>query len=161
MDNRPYDPRKYTDHFYRSELSRSTTANAHGIDNTIPKELDDTVYHLCVHMEDVRKLLGNKEIVVSSGYRCLALNRALGSRDTSDHIKGQAMDFTCPEFGTPFEICLKIAASDLPFKQLIYEKTWVHLSWDIEGLKKGNPPLRQKLTLVGSGYMTGILDKKD
>jgi hypothetical protein len=81
-------------------------------------------------LEQVRTLLGNNSIRISSGYRCVALNRAIGSGDTSAHVLGYAVDFTCPKFGTPKEVANKIAESPIKFDQLIYEGTWIHLSVD-------------------------------
>lgn len=85
---------------------------------------------LAATLERVRGLLGNNSIRISSGYRCLALNRAIGSGDLSAHIHGYAADFTCPGFGTPKEVAKKIAESPIKFDQLIYEGEWVHLSVD-------------------------------
>jgi putative chitinase len=77
--------------------------------------------------------LGNNSIRISSGYRCLDLNRAIGSSDLSAHVLGYAVDFTCPTFGTPKEVANKIAESPIKFDQLIYEGGnggWIHLSID-------------------------------
>ena len=85
---------------------------------------------LAATLEQIRSLLGNNFIRISSGYRSLALNRAIGSGDSSAHVLGYAVDFTCPKFGTPKEVANKIAESPIKFDQLIYEGTWVHLSID-------------------------------
>ena len=42
-------------------------------------------------------------VVISSGYRCPELNAAVGGSKTSQHMKAQAIDFTCPGFGDPSE----------------------------------------------------------
>ena len=85
---------------------------------------------LAATLEQVRSLLDNNSIRISSGFRCLELNRAIGSGDLSAHTLGYAVDFTCPKFGTPKEVANKIAESPIKFDQLIYEGTWVHLSVD-------------------------------
>ena len=85
---------------------------------------------LAATLERVRGLLGNSPIRISSAYRCKELNRAIGSGDTSAHVLGYAVDFTCPIFGTPKEVAQEIAASSIKFDQLIYEGTWIHLSVD-------------------------------
>ena len=47
-------------------------------------------------MEKIRSLLDNQPIVVHSGYRAPAVNRAVGGVATSAHCLGLACDFVCP-----------------------------------------------------------------
>ena len=121
---------KLSEHFSLDEFTASETALRKGIDNTPPPVVTEKLRMLANTLEQVRTLLGNNSIRISSGYRCLALNRAIGSGDTSAHVLGYAVDFTCPKFGTPKEVANKIAESPIKFDQLIYEGTWVHLSID-------------------------------
>jgi zinc D-Ala-D-Ala carboxypeptidase len=116
--------------FKLNEFTTSQTATRKGIDNTAPAPIIERLRMLANTLEQVRTLLGNHSIRISSGYRCIALNRAIGSGDTSAHVQGYAVDFTCPGFGTPKEVANKIAQSDIKFDQLIYEGTWIHLSVD-------------------------------
>jgi hypothetical protein len=116
--------------FKLNEFTTSQTATRKGIDNTAPAPIIERLRMLANTLEQVRTLLGDNSIRISSGYRCLALNRAIGSGDTSAHVQGYAVDFTCPNFGTPKEVANKIAQSDIKFDQLIYEGTWIHLSVD-------------------------------
>jgi hypothetical protein len=116
--------------FKLNEFTTSQTATRKGIDNTAPAPIIEKLRMLANTLEQVRTLLGNHSIRISSGYRCLALNRAIGSGDTSAHVQGYAVDFTCPGFGTPKEVANKIAQSDIKYDQIIYEGTWIHLSVD-------------------------------
>ena len=116
--------------FKLNEFTASQTATRKGIDNTPAAPIIERLRMLANMLEQVRSLLGNHSIRISSGYRCLALNRAIGSGDSSAHVQGYAVDFTCPGFGTPKEVANKIAQSDIKFDQLIHEGTWVHLSVD-------------------------------
>ncbi len=116
--------------FKLNEFTASQTATRKGIDNTPAAPIIERLRMLANTMEQVRTLLGDNSIRISSGYRCLALNRAIGSGDTSAHVQGYAVDFTCPNFGTPKEVANKIAQSDIKYDQIIYEGTWVHLSVD-------------------------------
>ena len=126
-----------------------------GIDNTPSRAALDNLYILARHLEAVRDLLACK-IIISSGYRCLALNRALKSKDNSDHVLGLAADFTSPAFGSPEDICHRIVSSDIPFKQLIFEHTWVHIAFDPAAAR----PKRQVLTLMADkSYAVGIVEK--
>jgi hypothetical protein len=116
--------------FKLNEFTASQTATRKGIDNTPAAPIIERLRMLANTMEQVRSLLGDNSIRISSGYRCVALNRAIGSGDTSAHVQGYAVDFTCPNFGTPKEVANKIAQSDIKYDQIIYEGTWIHLSVD-------------------------------
>jgi zinc D-Ala-D-Ala carboxypeptidase len=119
---------KLTDHFSVQEMTQSETAARRGIDNTAPRAILSNLARTAQALEQVRALLGGKPILVSSGYRSPALNRAVGGAASSAHVQGLAADFICPGFGTPLAICRTIAASGIPFQQLIFEGTWVHLA---------------------------------
>lgn len=121
---------KLSEHFNLNEFTISQTATRKGIDNTPPEQVIERLRMLAATLERVRGLLGNSPIRISSAYRCKELNRAIGSGDTSAHVLGYAVDFTCPIFGTPKEVAQEIAASSIKFDQLIYEGTWIHLSID-------------------------------
>ena len=121
-----------TPHFSLDELTRSDTAVRLGIDNTPSPEIVANLQMLAYGLEKVRFLLGllNRRIIISSGYRCSALNKALHGAENSAHMYGYAADFICPDFGTPLDIVKKIADSDIKFDQIIQEGTWVHISFD-------------------------------
>jgi zinc D-Ala-D-Ala carboxypeptidase len=121
---------KLTAHFDLNEFTASDTAVRKGIDNTPNLVVTGNLRMLAVQLEQVRTLLNDNSLRISSGYRCLALNRAIGSGDTSAHVLGFAADFTCAGFGTPKEVANKIAGSPIKFDQIIFEGTWVHFSAD-------------------------------
>ena len=136
--------------FSMDELTHSDTAARHGIDNTPNENEKDNLYKLAMELENVRKLLNNNPIYVSSGYRCLALNKLLGSKKTSSHIKGLAADFTCRQYGTPNEIVFALINSDIPYDQVILEfNRWVHLSF----CEDEKTPRRQALVINKEGAM--------
>ena len=116
-----------TPHFSLEELTVSPTAARLGIDNTPTPEALHNLKALARGLELVRALLLNP-LHISSGYRCAALNKAVGGASFSAHVLGYAADFVCPQFGRPFEIVRAIADSGIPFDQLINEQTWVHFS---------------------------------
>jgi hypothetical protein len=121
---------KLSEHFNLNEFTISQTATRKGIDNTPPEPVIERLRMLAATLERVRGLLGNSPIRISSGYRSKELNRAIGSSDSSAHVLGYAVDFTCPIFGTPKEVANEIAKSSIKFDQIIYEGTWIHLSVD-------------------------------
>ena len=136
--------------FSMDELTHSDTAERHGIDNTPNDNEKENLYKLAMEMEDVRELLNNKPIFISSGYRCLALNELLGSKKTSSHIKGLAADFTCRQFGTPNEIVFAIINSKIEFDQIILEhNSWVHISF----CKDEETPRKQAISINKDGVM--------
>lgn len=114
--------------FYLSEFLISAEAVRRGISNTPDPLAIQALFKTAKLLEQVRSLLGNKIITISSGFRCLALNRAIGSGDTSQHLTGDAADFNCRAFGTPLQVAAAIAKSSIKFGQLIQEGNWVHIS---------------------------------
>lgn len=120
-----------TPHFTLAEFTDSDTALRRGIDNTPPPDvLENLRLVLAPGMEAVRSVLG-VPLQIRSGYRSPALNAAVGGAAASQHVTGHAADFVAPAYGTPREVAgelvRKMAA--LRFDQLIYEGTWVHVSF--------------------------------
>lgn len=144
---------KLSEHFSLYEFERSYIAERLGIDNSVPESLLDTLLYTANMLEVVRSDVLHGVIDISSGYRCLELNRALKSKDTSDHVKGLAVDFTCPTFGSPLEVCTAIVASDVDYQQVIYEfGRWCHLSFPVPG----GVGKRQVLTIDRRGTRAGL-----
>lgn len=138
---------KLSPHFSLDELTFSQTAVRKGIDNDPPADVLERLTHTAAQMEKVRALLGGLPIHVSSGYRSPRLNRAIGGAAKSHHVLGCAVDFTCRAFGSPLEVCQRLAASDLQFDQLIEEHgRWTHISFA--------PPLRRQILTYRNGRYT-------
>lgn len=117
-------------HFTLEELTDSQTAARQGIDNTPDAETIERLKLTCYGMEEVRKELGDKPILISSGYRSPALNAAVGGSQGSQHLLGQAVDFTCQSFGTPVQIVQRLRESAIQYDQVILEfGRWVHISF--------------------------------
>lgn len=117
-----------TPHFSIEEL---TITQHRKIDNTPDERALRNLEVLANKMEEVRQILDGKPILISSAFRCLALNRDVGSKDNSAHTMGLACDFTCPKFGNVDEVFQALQHSRLEFDQLIIEKIggkhWIHL----------------------------------
>ena len=119
---------KLTEHFTLEEFTRSTTARRLNIDNSVPDNLMSNVQLTAVKLELVRKALG-KPIIITSGYRCPALNTRVGGVPTSAHTAGLAVDFYSP-YGTPKEICQRLIDAGVQFDKLIQEHNqWVHIGF--------------------------------
>lgn len=124
---------KLSKYFDLRELIFSKIAEENGIDNMPDDKTLETLKYTASQLDKVRELLG-KPVNVSSGYRCLQVNRRLGSKDTSQHLKGEAVDFKCELFGNPKKVFNKIKESGIQFDQLILEfNSWVHISFVKEG----------------------------
>ncbi|WP_211465693.1 D-Ala-D-Ala carboxypeptidase family metallohydrolase [Collimonas silvisoli] len=145
-----------TAHFTLEEFTRSDKARSLSIDNTPAPAIIANLRRLAKFNERVRLELGGAAMVISSGYRCQSLNRAVGGAANSAHLDGLACDFTAPAFGTPMEICQALVKSYLQFDQLIVERVggavWVHLGIAVEG----KMPRRQVLTIDSRGTRVGL-----
>jgi hypothetical protein len=140
--------------FSLDEFTASQTATRQGIKNTPSAAVVENLRMLAALLEQIRTLLGDRSIHISSGYRSLALNRYIGSRDLSAHVRGWAADFTCPAFGKPIEVAKKIAESNLKFDQLICEgNAWIHLSCDPQNRRQ---VLTARFEHGHTYYTTGI-----
>ena len=145
-------PKRLSRHITLAGLIRSDVARQRGIDNTPPVELIGNLRMLGSGLDQVRRLLGHR-LRISSGYRCPALNDAVGGARASQHTLGLAADFECPGFGTPIEIVAAIQDSPIVFDQCILEfGRWVHVSVPPE---KAQPRL-MALTIDRDGTRTGL-----
>ena len=120
-------------HFKLVEFTRSATAQARHIDNTPNGEQIKNLKFLCDNvLEPLREQFG--PIIIGSGFRCPALNTAVGGVKNSQHKSGEACDIHLPsiEVGKKYFEFLK----KLPiFDQLIWERNnprsnhyWIHVS---------------------------------
>jgi len=148
---------KLTEHFTLEELTRSATAQRLGLDNTPPQELLPRLVRTAEMLERIRSTVG-VPVVVTSGYRCPEVNRAVGSRSSSDHTQGHAADIVVPQFGTPTEVARLLAplVSVLGIGQLILEgvkgKQWVHVSTHTP-----EKPINRVITITDAGTVPGIV----
>jgi zinc D-Ala-D-Ala carboxypeptidase len=150
---------KLSAHFSLAEFTDSDTARRLGIDNSLPDELLGEAMNTAAMMERIRLFLSERSgrdigLLPSSGYRSLALNRAIGSKDSSDHVKMMAVDFRAPAFGTPFDVCQALVpvVDALHIGQLIFEHTWIHVS-----TRQPDKQLNRILTVQGGGYVCGVV----
>ena len=117
-----------TEHFTLDELTSSETAERNGWDNTPSENELANLRRLASFLEEVKTALGGKPIMVSSGYRGKQVNDSVGSKDTSQHRVGCAVDFRVPQL-TPDQVVRTIIAAGLPYDQIIREfDRWTHIS---------------------------------
>lgn len=128
---------KLTEHFNLCEFTRSATADKLHIDNTIPEELIPNLKNLCEQVLEPLREHFDTPVIISSGYRCPQLNKAVGGVPNSQHLKGEAADIILPhstlntKHSTLNDWFLWIIENAC-FDQLIWEKKgssrWIHVS---------------------------------
>ena len=123
---------KLTRHFDLSEFVYSETAIRKGIYNYPTNEAITNLLMLCRDvLEPAREEYG-KAMIISSGYRCEELNRAVGGAKNSQHLKGLAADIVCSEPQRLYDILAKGK-----FDQLLWEHSgktqWLHVSYNPNG----------------------------
>lgn len=117
-------------HFTLAEL----TFTDHREFLNVPNEANiQNLCRLAEFLEKVKSLLGGLPILVNSAYRSEAVNRAVGSKETSQHLTGCAADIRVPGM-KPDVVCQAIFKSNLKYDQLIKEFVnadgggWTHIS---------------------------------
>jgi len=117
-----------TKNFSLEELTYSEWTDAHNIEN-IPT--DSEVYNLTALAQDVlqpiRDILG-VPITINSGFRSKTVNDGVGSKDSSQHRKGEAADLECPKLGNKalYDAIVKHGVYDQIINE--YGLAWVHVS---------------------------------
>jgi len=136
-----------TPHFTLAEFTRSQTASTRGINNQPGPGHRANLVLTAFGLEQVRSIIGDKSIRVTSGYRSPALNKAVGGVPTSDHAKGYAADISVRGM-PPLAVAKAIVKSSLVFDQVILEvsRNIVHISF--------NPRLRGQVLTQKKGAGT-------
>lgn len=136
-------------YFALDEMIASQTATRRHIDNMPNADQLENLKDTCRQADKVREFLGGP-MFISSGFRSAKLNAAIGGARTSSHMRGEAMDFTCPSFGTAKEVFEALKDSGIQFDQLILEYpeskgAWVHIGF-------GSEMRNEKLVYDGHSY---------
>lgn len=120
-------------YFSIAELTKSSTAIKKKINNTPTKEVENNLNQLIDNILDPLREVWGQPIIVGSGYRCEALNKAVGGAAHSQHKLGQAADIHTKSDSKEdnkklFELIKQLK---LPFDQLIneYNYNWIHVSY--------------------------------
>lgn len=122
------------DFSYR-EFERSEVADAKHICNVITSfDVRDSIQALTENVLQPLRDAWGKPLKVNSGYRCKALNAAVGGVPTSQHLKGEAADIAA---GDPVKLARLAVKLGLPFDQMILYPTFVHFSHRLNGEQRG------------------------
>ena len=148
-------------HFTLREMTNSMTAQRKGIDNTPGSGEIKSLGDLCYEVLEPLRAWADKPVTITSGYRSEALCEAIGSKKTSQHAKGQAVDLEI--FGVPNIKTAYWLQNNVDFDQLIMEYFdpedpaggWIHISYHESGSNR-----KQVLTFDGKKYSEGLPEMK-
>jgi zinc D-Ala-D-Ala carboxypeptidase len=147
---------KISEHLSLAEVTRSEYAKRNGINNMPNPEHTEILIELAQKIfEPIRKHF-NKPIYISSGYRCKALNTAIGGAKNSQHMKGEALDIDQGNRKENMEI-FDFIKNNLDFDQLINEfgYDWIHVSYNTSGKQA-----KQVLDAIKEGKVTRYITHK-
>lgn len=122
-----------TTYFTLNELTRSNVAMRLGLANLPDAQAVKELRSLIANVLDPLRRAWGAPIIVTSGYRSVRLNKAVGGAARSQHLLGQAADIrtvsgTAADNRLLFHLCQELK---LPFDQLIDEHgyAWIHVSY--------------------------------
>ena len=129
------DKRIVMKYFSIGEMTRSDTAKRLGIDNTPSDSIKNNLtLFINTVLDPIREDWGSP-IIVSSGYRCPELNKAVGGVKTSGHLYGYCADLQVKGDLRKFSnfVIEWMKEHQMKWDQIIWEKsgnvTWLHFCW--------------------------------
>ena len=130
-------------YFSLKELCVSSTASRLGLNNipAVGTQARKNLEMTAKKADIIREALGSA-LLVSSGHRAPAVNKAVGGVSNSAHVKGLALDIGSAELSDIelFKLCQSLK-KELNYDQLILEypergaSAWVHIGFVEEGQK--------------------------
>lgn len=146
-----------TKHFTLAELTASQTASRLGINNVPNPTQIDNLREVCRAILEKCRVHYGVAITPSSGFRSEELNRAIGGSTSSQHTKGEAVDFKVP--GVPNMLLAEWIRDNCDYDQLILEYPrkddpnagWIHVSFNRWATNR-----REVLTALSQGYVKGL-----
>ena len=117
---------KITKNFTLTELTKTST----GIENKPNRQQVAALITLCGKVLQPARDLYGKSIHVTSGFRSVAVNTAVGGVRNSQHLLGEAVDITTYSRASNKQL-FEIIRDNLNFDQLINERdfSWIHVSY--------------------------------
>ena len=146
-------------HFTLEEMEKSQTATRKGIKNKAGSGEIKNLGDLCYEVLEPVRVKFDKPVTITSGYRSPELSEAIGSKATSQHCLGEAVDMEVIGVSN-LQVALWIE-NNVDFDQLILEfytgeanSGWIHVSY------KDGSNRKQVLTYDGKSYTNGLPDAK-
>ena len=134
-------------YFIISELLKSDTAIGKKIWNGANREQEDNLIALVSAVLDPLREKYGKAVTVTSGFRCLAVNKTVGGAVTSQHTKGEAADIVGVTGDKNENYILgRLIVALGNYDQVIFENVgnnnlmpeWIHVSWRRRGDNRHN-----------------------
>lgn len=125
-----------------AEMISSESAKRNGIKNEPTAEHLDNMKKLAINVFQPIRDNFNAPIHISSGYRSLALNKAIKGSLSSQHCSGEAMDIDMDGTSITNAKIFNYIKDNLIFDQLIWEfgtdknPDWVHVSYESSGKQR-------------------------
>jgi len=125
-----------------AEMISSESAKRNGIKNEPTAEHLENMKKLAVNVFQPIRDHFNVPIHISSGYRSLALNKAIKGSLSSQHCSGEAMDIDMDGTDITNVKIFNYIKDNLVFDQLIWEfgtdknPDWVHVSYESKGKQR-------------------------
>lgn len=133
MEKQKTNPLK-SDYFTLEELIKSTTATRLKINNAPTNEiLRNLQYGVRMVLDPLRRI-HRQPIIITSGYRCAQLNKAVGGVPYSWHTKGNAADIHIQnedEAREIFNILKTLPSVDTALFEHSRASQWIHVQWDM------------------------------
>ena len=123
-----------SDYFTLQEFIKSTTATRLKIDNTPSAEiLRNLEYGVQMVLDPLRRI-HQQPIIITSGFRCEKLNKAVGGVANSWHTKGNAADIRIKDENEAreiFNILKTLPSVDTVLFEHSQQSQWIHIQWDM------------------------------
>lgn len=120
--------------FTLEELTKSSTAKRLKIDNTPSAVvLKNLQYGVDMVLDPLRRII-QKPIIITSGYRCEKLNKAVGGVSNSWHQQGNAADIHIANEENAreiFEILKTLPSVDTILFEHSSNSQWIHVQWNM------------------------------
>lgn len=133
MEKQKANPLK-SEYFALQEFIKSTTAARLKIDNTPTNEiLRNLQYGVSMVLDPLRRI-HQQPIIITSGYRCEKLNKAVGGVNNSWHTKGNAADIHIKDENEAreiFDILKTLPSVDTVLFEHSRKTKWIHVQWDM------------------------------
>ena len=123
-----------SDFFTLEEFTRSSTANRLKIDNEPSDEVVRNIQYGVQMVLDPLRRIHQAPIIITSGYRCSALNKAVGGVANSWHTKGNAADIRIKdeeEAEAIFQVLKTLSSVDTVLFEHSATSIWMHVQWDM------------------------------
>lgn len=121
---------KLSSHFTLGELTKTTKEPYKLLNNLLAKQYISNLQILANYLLEPARSVLNTPLIITSGYRCPALNKEIGGNKNSQHLNATAADFVINNKNISLDqafIMLK-ESPFLHYGQLILEKNWIHIS---------------------------------